>query len=225
MLSFDGVYRSISKYAPEHTAVTTGLSKYMSLGGWRLGVGLIPKAVEGLHPLLCNIASETWSCVASPVQEAAMTVYEGHDDIEKYIADSRDIHKLVNTYIAQHLRDTGIECTLPQGGFYNFPNFNAYKEQIHGLGVKTSRQLSEYLLEQYGIASIYGKACGAPRGELWLRLSGCDYRGGDVLDAYQAGETLDEDFIARNTPNVKAAVDTFREFIDDLETGKAKKAA
>lgn len=225
LLSFDGKYRSISKYAPEHTAVTTGLSKYMSLGGWRLGVGLIPKAIEGLHPLLCNIASETWSCVASPVQEAAMSVYEGHQDIEDYINDSRDVHQLVNTYIAKNLRSAGIECTLPQGGFYNFPNFAPFEEEIRGLGIKTSRQLSNYLLEEYGIASIYGKACGTPRGQLWLRLSGCDYRGAEVLKAYQAGETLDEDFIARNTPNVKAAAETFAQFIDDLKSGQAKKAA
>lgn len=225
LLSFDGNYRSISKYAPEHTAVTTGLSKYMSLGGWRLGVGLVPKAIKGLHPLLCNIASETWSCVASPVQEAAMSVYEGHDDIEQYIIDSRAVHEYVNTYIAKGLRTAGLECTLPQGGFYNFPSFNAFKEQIHGLGVKTSRDLSSYLLEHYGIASIYGKACGAPRGELWLRLSGCDYNGADVLAAYQAGEVLDDTFIAKHTPNIKAAAETFSTFIHDMESGKAAKAA
>ncbi|MGB0720214.1 MAG: pyridoxal phosphate-dependent aminotransferase [Bdellovibrionales bacterium] len=225
LLSFDGKYRTISKYAPEHTAITTGLSKYMSLGGWRLGIGFVPKAIPGLHSLLCNIASETWSCVASPVQEAAMSVYEGHDDIEKFIKDSCDIHALVNTYIAQGLRDAGIACTLPQGAFYNFPNFDAYKGEINALGVRTSREFSQYMLEHYGIASIYGKACGTPRGQMSLRLSGCDYKGEDVLAAYQNGEALNEDFIARNTPNVKDAVETFAQFMDDLKGGRAKKAA
>ena len=86
-ISFDGRYRSIAPYYPEGTIVTTGLSKHLSVGGWRLGVALVPKDVPGLFESLCNIASETWSCVASPVQFAAIEAYQGHADIEAYIHD------------------------------------------------------------------------------------------------------------------------------------------
>lgn len=44
-LAFDGEYRSASSHYPEGAVVTTGLSKHLSLGGWRLGVGIIPKSL------------------------------------------------------------------------------------------------------------------------------------------------------------------------------------
>ena len=86
-VSFDRDYSSIAPHAPENTAVTTGLSKHLSLGGWRLGVGFIPKGVEGLQGALCRFISETWSCVPAPVQVAAIEAYKGYEDIEKHIDD------------------------------------------------------------------------------------------------------------------------------------------
>ena len=47
-VAHDGRYRSAGPVFPEGTIVTTGLSKHLSLGGWRLGVALVPKAREGL---------------------------------------------------------------------------------------------------------------------------------------------------------------------------------
>lgn len=76
-VAFDSVYRTISKYAPDNTAITSGLSKHLSLGGWRVGIGFIRKAVGGLNSLLCNIASETWSCVPAPIQQACIDAYKG----------------------------------------------------------------------------------------------------------------------------------------------------
>lgn len=220
-VAFDGTYRTIAKYAPSHTAVTSGLSKHLSLGGWRVGIGLIPKAVEGLNTLLCSIASETWSCVPAPIQQAVIEAYKGHQDIEDHIQACTDIHGLMNTYIAKGLRECGIKAPEPKGAFYNYPDFDAHRAALNAAGIKTSQDLSTYLLENYGLASLPGTAFGAEPEVLTLRLSGCDYNGEAALKAYQSGETLDEAFIAKYAPNVKAQVEAFGDFIRTAKQAKA----
>lgn len=224
-VNFDGQYRTIAKYAPTHTAVTSGLSKHLSLGGWRIGIGFIPKAVDGLQSLLCNIASETWSCVPAPIQQAVIEAYKGHEDIEAHIQACTDIHALMNRFISRELQKIGVHAPTPQGAFYNYPNFEAHKEAMNAAGIKTSKDLANHLLTNYGLAALPGSAFGADPEVLSLRLSGCDYDGAAALAAYQGGEALDDAFIAKNAPRVKAAAETFAQFISDLESGKAKRAA
>ncbi len=220
-VTFDGAYRTIAKYAPTHTALTSGLSKHLSLGGWRLGIGLIPKAVPGLHKLMCNIASETWSCVPAPIQQACIDAYKGHKDIEDHIADCTAIHAHMNRFIAAGLREAGIIAPAPQGAFYNYPNFEPLRKDLAAKGIKTSRDLAKHLMAEYGLASLPGVAFGAAPEVLTLRLSGCDYDGAVALAAYQGGEALDEAFIAKNAPRVKAAVETFQKFIRDAAQAEA----
>ncbi|MCB1721114.1 MAG: aminotransferase class I/II-fold pyridoxal phosphate-dependent enzyme [Alphaproteobacteria bacterium] len=215
-VSFDGVYRTISKYAPNHTAVTSGLSKHLSLGGWRIGIGFIPKAVDGLYSLMCNIASETWSCVPSPIQQAVIEAYKGHEDIEAHIQACTDIHGLMNRYIAAGLRDLGVYAPEPQGAFYNYPDFEAHRAELAGAGIHTSKDLADALMRDYGLASLPGTAFGAEPEVLTLRLSGCDYDGAEVLAAFHAGEELDEAFIRKNAPRVCGAVEAFGAFLEDL---------
>ena len=215
-VSFDGQYRTIAKYAPTHTAVTSGLSKHLSLGGWRIGIGFIPKSVEGLQGLLCNIASETWSCVPSPIQQAVIEAYKGHSDIEEHIQQCTDIHALMNRFISKGLRDLGLHAPEPQGAFYNYPNFDAHREAMAKAGVRTSKDLADVLLKDYALATLPGTAFGADPEVLTLRLSGCDYDGTEALKAYQDGATLDEAFIEKYAPRVKAAVETFGAFLADV---------
>lgn len=220
-VTFDENYRTIAKYAPTHTALTSGLSKHLSLGGWRIGIGFIPKSVNGLQKLLCNIASETWSCVPAPIQQACVEAYKGHADIEKHISECTAIHAHMNRFIAAGLREAGIIAPTPQGAFYNYPNFEPFRDELAEQGIKTSKELSLYLLKNYGLASLPGSAFGADPQTLTLRLSGCDYDGAAALQAYRNGEKLDDAFIAKNAPRVKAAVEAFQQFIADAKQAKA----
>lgn len=212
-VSFDNQYHSIAQHAPTHTAVTSGLSKHLSLGGWRIGVGFIPKAVDGLYASLCQIASETWSCVPAPIQQAVIEAYRSHDDVEQHIKDCTAIHALMNRYIATGLQKLGVHAPTPQGAFYNYPNFGAFREQLATINIKTSQQLADYLLSTHGLVTLPGVAFGAPPEDLTLRLAGCDYDGEAVLAAYQSGESLDDAFIAKHAPNIKKAVEEFGAFL------------
>lgn len=220
-VSFDHQYSSIALHAMKNTAITTGLSKHMSLGGWRFGVGFIPKGVEGLHGALCRFISETWSCVPAPVQVAAIDAYKRHEDIEKNIADCTNIHALMNKYISQGLKDLGITCGMAQGAFYNYPDFASFREELVQNNIHTSQDLHQYLLEEYNLANLPGSAFGADSNILTLRLSGCDYDGAAALEAYQKGEKLDEDFVAQYAPHITKQIEIFGKFIEKIRSKQA----
>ena len=215
-LAYDGTYRSIAPSAPERTIVTTGLSKHLSLGGWRLGVCLVPKTISGLFPTLCSIASETWSCVAGPVQFAAIEAYAGHDDIEEFISRSTRIHALVGRTIAARLNEAGIDTPVPQGGFYLWPDFaGAAGGRIRDT-FATSPDLAAHLLERHGIVALPGTAFGESPDVLKFRLSACDYDGAEALSVYERNgglETLND--IGSFAPRVLAACDAFAEFVNE----------
>jgi len=214
VLSFDGQYRSCAPCAPNVTAVTTGLSKHLSLGGWRIGIGFIPKGVDGLNNALRCIVSETWSCVSSPVQAACVEAYKRHPDIEAHIQACTDIHALMNRTVAAELRALGVIAPTPQGAFYNYPDFAPFRDALAASGIHTSQDIHEVLLDQYNLATLPGHAFGADDDVLTLRLSSCDYDGAAALAAHQSGETLDRAFIEKYAPHVLESVNVFARFLD-----------
>lgn len=209
-LSYDHCYRSAAKFCPERAAVTTGLSKHLSLGGWRLGIALIPKAVAGLFESVCHIASETWSCVATPIQLASVDAYADFEDVNEYIATTTDIHACINTHIARELRRLGADCCTPQGGFYTWPDFGHVLGHIY----KSSEDLARDLLEGFSVATLPGVAFGEEPETLRLRLSGCDYDGRRALQAWESCRGDENVFVQKAAPNVVSALHAIEEFIE-----------
>lgn len=216
-LAFDGVYRSISTYAPENTVVTTGLSKHLSLGGWRVGAGTVPKSIPGLFDALTGIASETWSCAAAPVQIASIDGYDGHEDIETFIADSTQIHRTVTRYVADQLTALGAPAFQPQGGFYVWPDFETARVTA---AIGTSDQLSTVLIERYGLVTLPGSAFGEHPSKLNLRLSTCDYDGAIAMDVlHQRGADFFASDVPTFAPNVVAALESVAAFLTEVDAG------
>ena len=72
-----------------------GISKWCGAGGWRLGVSLFPRSLQNsLKPVVVGILSETISCVASPVQYAAVKAYTLCPEIDTYLHHQRRILRL-----------------------------------------------------------------------------------------------------------------------------------
>lgn len=213
-VDFDDNYYNITKYLPDNTVISTGLSKHLSLGGWRIGIGFIPKSISKLFPYLCQFASETWSCVAAPVQEACIEAYLEHEDIENHIVDCTRIHGYMNRYLARGLRNHNVDIPIPQGAFYSYPNFKNYKDFFASKGVHSSRDLSAYFMKEGNMLTLPGEAFGEPADNLTLRLSGVDYDGTEVLTAYQNGAELNDDFVLRHAPRIAQAVEKFGKLLD-----------
>ena len=60
---------------PEGTIVTSGLSKAFSAGGWRLGIALLPEAMNALVQPWGALVSEAFSCTSAPIQYAAVPAF------------------------------------------------------------------------------------------------------------------------------------------------------
>ncbi len=210
-LAFDKPYRSAAASFPEGTIVTTGLSKHLSLGGWRLGACLVPRQMSTLVKNLHYIASETWSCVSAPIQYAAIEAYADHADIEQFIKETAAIHRAVNSYIAQRFNTMGVACPTPQGGFYTWPDFTSVRATED---LTTAAELVHVLLEQHSIVSLPGSAFGVAADVLKLRIAGCDYDGGVALDfLHRSPQAKLTEGLQTFAPNVVSAMNEFEKFV------------
>jgi aspartate aminotransferase len=72
LLTYSQEYATLDEFYPQGTIVSSGMSKWCGAGGWRLGFVHIPAALGELNfKTVVGIASETYSCAASPIQLAA----------------------------------------------------------------------------------------------------------------------------------------------------------
>ena len=214
---------SMACYYPEGTVVLGGLSKHLSLGGWRLGVAILPDTAAGqrLMQALRIIAGEVWSSPTGPVQYAAVTAYRADEAIDAYIAECAAIHAIRTQYLWQQLGALGVPCAQPDGGFYVFPTFNRWRSALADLGIHTSPQLANYLLDTYQLSSLPGTAFGVGAHELSLRLASSyldmetDEKAQQLLDAYRANPDP-ETLMADHHPNTQEAVGRLHTFVARL---------
>jgi len=215
---------SIAHYYPEGTVVLGGLSKHLSLGGWRFGVAILPagRTGEALRRALQNIAGSIWSCVAAPVQYAALVAYSNDPEVNEYIDQCTRMHGIRTRYLYDRLAEAGIPCAEPQGAFYVFPSFKKWREPLAARGVYTCEDLATYFLENYELATLPGSAFACASQELCLRLSSSYMDAGTDEKAVALVEMFKEDpdpdrFIENHHPRLREAVSRIAQFVADLE--------
>jgi aspartate/methionine/tyrosine aminotransferase len=222
-------HESIAQHYPEGTIVLGGLSKHLSLGGWRLGVAILPpgRTGEALRKALQNIASSIWSSVTAPVQYAALVAYGGDPDIEGYIDLCRQMHAIRTRFLYDRLVEVGIPCVEPSGAFYLFPSFRQWRAPLAACGVRGSDDLSLYLLEKYELATLPGSAFGSPPEDLTVRLSssyldaGTDDKAAHLVEMFKA-EPDPERFIEQYHPRLREAAARLAQFVADLEKSQVR---
>ena len=141
----------------DRTIILDGFSKSFAMTGWRLGYGVFPeKLVEPISRLITNSVS----CTSSFSQIAAIEAIDGpQDSVLKMVSEFKVRRKI----IVDGLNSVrGVSCRNPKGAFYTFPNI---KETGY-----TSKEISNKLLFEYGVALLSGTAFGE-YGEGYLRLS------------------------------------------------------
>jgi aspartate aminotransferase len=167
-----GTSPSAAKYLPRRTVITTGLSKSLALGGWRIGFARVPDTAWGsdLHHDLTGIASEVWSCLAAPMQAVAAHVLSDPPEITARIDASRTLHARIAAAVHADLLAAGATCRPPQAGFYLYPDFEPHRAALAARGITTSAQLATALLHEHDIAALPGAAFGDPD-TLTLRIA------------------------------------------------------
>ncbi|MBN2229061.1 MAG: aminotransferase class I/II-fold pyridoxal phosphate-dependent enzyme [Candidatus Thorarchaeota archaeon] len=207
----DQEHHSIAEFYPEGTLITGGLSKDRSLGGYRLGTLLIPPDETPLLRAILAVGSEIWSCVSAPIQYAGIEAYRIDTGLVEYIRDCATVHEVVTRYVYQRIRTMDVTCPYPQGAFYLFPDWNDRRMALKKIGITTSKELANYLLENYHVASLPGSEFGMPPEDLCLRLATVDYDGELALDTYleDMSSALEhpETFVSAVAPSVLGACD------------------
>jgi aspartate aminotransferase len=161
-------------FAPERTVVTTGLSKNLALGGWRIGVARLPDGALGaaLRGQLLGIGSEIWSAAAGPVQEAAALAFGEPPELAERIARSRSLHEAVCRAVADRFAATGVIVPEPQAAFYLYPDFAPWREHLaERHGVTTGAGLAGLLLDRYGVGVLPASAFGEDESVLRVRVA------------------------------------------------------
>jgi len=127
--------------------VLDGWSKAYSMTGWRLGWGVWPK---NLVEYVIKFCVNNHSCVNTAVQYGGIAALNGPED-ELY--KMMDKFTLRRKLIVDGLNSlNGVECSMPGGAFYVFPN-------IKETGM-TGEEFSNKCLYEAGVAIVPGTSFG-----------------------------------------------------------------
>ncbi len=206
---------SAAQAAPERTVITTGASKNLALGGWRIGVARMPPGPLGrrLRSAVLGAGSEIWSAASAPVQQAAALAFSEPPPIICRVAASRALHAKVAAAVAAVCADAGLAVRPPRAGFYVYPDFESWRDQLSDrYHVTTSVGLARLLLHRYGAATLPGSAFGEPPTALRLRLATALLYG-DTIDEQEAALAASD---PTTLPSVAAALTRLREILADL---------
>ncbi|MFE0188349.1 pyridoxal phosphate-dependent aminotransferase [Streptomyces sp. NPDC058989] len=155
-------FLSPAEAAPERTVVTSGLSKTLGLGGWRIGVARFPAGETGalLHDAVTAAASELWSTLAGPMQQVAEYAYAEPPEVVGRMRASARLHGAVARAVHRIALEAGAVCRPPIGGFYVYPDFAPLRERLAVRGVTDAASLAGRLLDDSGIVVLGGHLLG-----------------------------------------------------------------
>ncbi|MFC1996225.1 pyridoxal phosphate-dependent aminotransferase [Chloroflexota bacterium] len=140
----------------ERTIIVDGFSKTYAMTGWRLGYGIMPEALADRVSLLLT---HSIGCTADFTQIAGIEALTGPQELVDQMVKKFQIRRdrMINGLNAI----PGINCQVPEGAFYAFPN-------IRSFGIP-SVELAMCILDEAGVALLSGTDFG-PHGEGYLRL-------------------------------------------------------
>jgi aspartate aminotransferase len=159
-LVYDGAeHHSIAALSPEAKAlsiVVNGVSKAYSMTGWRIGFAAAePWIIAGMN----KVQSQEISHPCSISEKAAVAALDGPQDVVEHMRIAFDERR---RYMVERLNAIeGIDCSLPAGAFYAYPDVSRYFATVAGdRQIANSVGLCEYLLEEHHIACVPGEGFG-----------------------------------------------------------------
>lgn len=141
----------------KRTIIINGFSKAFAMTGWRIGVAIGPKdVIEKMMLVVQTIVS----CVPPFIQAGALEAING--DQSSLVSMMLSYQERRNFLVKGLNEIKGINCILPEGAIYVFPNI---------MGTRmTSCDFANEVLEEKGVALLPGNNFGG-HGEGFVRLS------------------------------------------------------
>ncbi|SOD61618.1 aspartate aminotransferase [Streptomyces zhaozhouensis] len=166
-------FLSPCEVVPHRTVVTSGLSKSLAVGGWRIGAARFPADERGLalRANVLSVASEMWSTLAAPMQEVARYAFSEPPELRAHLANSARLHGVVARAVHGVLTAAGADCRPPTGAFYVYPDFEPLRPVLTAKGVTDSPSLARELLDASGLAVLAGHLLGDDPGALRFKAA------------------------------------------------------
>jgi aspartate aminotransferase len=138
--------------AKDRMVIIGSLSKTYAMTGWRLGYALGPKAIVSA---MNKIQSQSTSNPTSIVQKAAVAATTGP---QQCIEDMKTDYIRLRNRMVEGLRSIpGVQCQMPEGAFYAYPNVAEFFDKP---GVNGAADVAGRLLREAGVVTVPGEAFG-----------------------------------------------------------------
>jgi aspartate aminotransferase len=132
--------------------VVGSLSKTYAMTGWRLGYTLGPSP---LIAAVQKLQSQSTSNPTSIVQKAAVAALKGS---QQCVEDMRQEYIKLRDHVVKGLRSIpGVQCTMPEGAFYAYPNVSAFFGRS---GMNSASDIAGKLLREAHVATVPGEGFG-----------------------------------------------------------------
>ena len=141
----------------DRTLTCNGVSKAYAMTGWRIGYAGGP--VE-LIKAMGTIQSQSTSNPCSVSQYAALEALSGPQD---FLPEFRAAFQRRRDLVVEMLNAAdGVECPTPEGAFYVYPDISRCigKTSLGGTRISDDEAFATALLEQEGVAVVFGSAFG-----------------------------------------------------------------
>jgi aspartate/methionine/tyrosine aminotransferase len=143
----DAAFASITQFPDmlERTIIADGASKTWAMTGWRIGFA----ANRTLAPVFIRWVTNTDSCASQISQWAAVEAINGSQ--EPAAAMRRSFHERRDLIVRLLNEVPGIDCKVPGGAFYAWPNVT---EACRMTGCADSEEFRKRLLHEAGVAVL-----------------------------------------------------------------------
>ena len=161
-LVFDKNFISIEKLNQNHNIganvlTCMSLSKTYSMTGWRIGYSFGDKTIiDGMT----KIQSQTTSCANSISQAAGVEALLGDQSTVSLMIKKFKERRDLIVFLLNDINE--VNCDLPGGAFYAFPNFDYYLgKSFKGNKIENSFDLSNLFLDIAKVVTVPGDGFGA----------------------------------------------------------------
>lgn len=165
-INYQGVHQSMGQFSEIADRVVTinGLSKAFAMTGWRIGYMGAPRWIADA---CTKLQGQFTSCPNAIAQCAAIKALETSPDKIRYMVDTFKRRLDLVMKLVGEIGD--FDTKVPDGAFYILPDVSkCFGKRYGDHYIANASDLSRYLLESAGVATVSGEVFGAPK---CLRIS------------------------------------------------------
>jgi len=141
----------------DRTLTMNGVSKAYAMTGWRIGY------CGGPEPLIAAMRKVQSQSTSNPTSISQWAAVEALDGPQDFIPERAAVFKERRDLVVSMLNQAkGLSCPTPEGAFYVYPSCAGCigKTSANGTKIETDEDFSSALLEEEGVAVVFGAAFG-----------------------------------------------------------------